>query len=131
MMTNEKWSDSPCFSGNASTVIIVTYTTSHPGPNFEFYIEAIGLDSYSVPANMRVYIWANRDSMNVQEDYEKIFEIGSVWRVSGQIEVEDNCIVFVDPVYMPYHGEACKSLKCFAATTQKTDDEFRGHNINF
>lgn len=118
MMTNDRWSDSPSFSGNASTVIIVTSVASHPGPNYEFYIEAIGLDSFSGPTEMRVYIWDKRDSSGVQEHHEKLFQIGSIWRVSDQIEVEDNCVVFVDPVYMPYHGEACKNLKIFAASAK-------------
>lgn len=119
MMTNEQWSDSPCFFGHASTVIIVTYAASHPGPNYEFYLEAIGLDSFSAPADMKAYIWDKRDSGRMQEHYEKLFAIGSTWRISGKIEIEDKCIVFVDPVYMPYIGEACKSLKHFAASPQQ------------
>ena len=105
------------FSGHVTAIMIVTHAESHGHirPNsheipYEFYLEGFCLNSYTAPKNVKAYIYDKREIKVAREYCERTFEIGSIWRVSGQIEYDD-CIVFVDPVYMPYNGEEADALR--------------------
>jgi hypothetical protein len=111
MMTGEKWRDDPCFEGHGSTVLIVTALESYACSPLEVHVEGIGLDSFHGPMNIKIYFWDNRETSVAREYYESTFGVGSIWRVSGTIEYEENGIIFIDPVYMAYSGEKASLLK--------------------
>lgn len=115
MMTGEKWEDEPLFTGNASAVMIVISVISSQCKKFEFMIDAIGLDSFGAPQSMKLYIWDQCEDNAAKEHLERTFSIGSVWRISGQIELDEESVVFTDPVYMPYQGRWVERLREIAA----------------
>lgn len=110
MVTNESWKEQCSFSGHGSTVVMVIGTQECPAEKYEFRIECVGLDSFSMPVPIVAYIWDKRDTNTARQYFQVLFEKGTFWRFSGSIEYEDNTITFVDPVYMPFYGEACELL---------------------
>lgn len=111
MITGESWKEQCSFSGHGSAVVMVIGTQEcATEKTYEFRIECIGLDSYSKPATIVAYIWDKRDTDTARQHFQTLFKKGTFWRFSGSIEYDDGTIVFVDPVHMPFYGEACEYL---------------------
>lgn len=110
MMTGESWSEHKEFEGHASAVVIVTDVRGTACTRYEVQLECLALGSYSGPFSLAVYIWDEREASWCRDFYYSTFKIGSCWRISGRIEYDDNGLVFVDPIYMPFNGNACELL---------------------
>lgn len=114
MMTGETFTEQMEFDGNASAVVIITNKIYCAAKKFECNLEGIALGNYSRKIPISIYIWDERESSAARAYYDSTFEIGSFWRISGKIEIgEEGSPVFIDPVYMPYRGAACKVLEAY------------------
>jgi hypothetical protein len=111
MMTGDNWTEQIAFDGTASAVIIVTGISECAARRFELRLECLGLGTYLTPMPMAVYIWDARETNTAREYYRSIFKVGTCWRISGKIDYDEEQLVFTDPVYMAYSGEACEKLR--------------------
>lgn len=111
MMTGETWQEQTAFEGVASTIVVVTGISDCTDKSYEIRVDCLGLDSFSGAVPMAFYIWSERTDGSAREDYTSMFKVGSYWRISGKIEYVESEIQFIDPVYMPYQGVACETLK--------------------
>lgn len=110
-MTGDNWNEETTFCGFGSAVIMVVSTSDCPAKNYEFMIDCLGLDCYSRLVPMVVYLWDKRPAEKARDYFQSHFTKGSFWKLSGRVDFEGDHLVFTDPVYMPYDGDAQKLFK--------------------
>ena len=110
-VTGETWTEQVSFEGHASAVMIVTHVDGCAASRYEFRLEGLALGAGSDPLDVMAYFWDEREHNLCRDFYHSTFTLGSCWRISGKIESQDQAIVFIDPIYMPFSGKACELLR--------------------